>query len=518
MSERHHSIDPLADTGAELDAGTRPLGLLPSAASVVGRTCTLTGADGTATVPSPEDDPLIGRYLAHFLVEERIGQGGMGEVYRAIDTGLDRPVAIKVLPAAIAEDAHRRARFFREARAQARIQHVHVCHIYFIGEHEGRLFYAMEYIDGESLAEMVERVGALPMRRAVEICRMAALGLREAHRHGFTHRDIKPSNLMIDKNGVVKVVDFGLVTDAGRAEAQLVAGSVDDNRGGGLTMAGGILGTPLYMAPEQARGEEVDFRADLYALGATLHHLVTGKPPFAGDSVEDILSQHRSDVRPRVGALTNQRRRYAQLDALCDRLMAKEPDDRFESYDALIAAIDDLTPDRARPAGLWARSFAVGIDTIFVGFGTVALEVLGPWGENHGEIWFGVLAALYVIGCHGAWGRTLGKAMLELEVVPTGVAKLSPGQRRGRLGLGRAVVRYAVEWGPVYLAVLALGAVGLALGGDHPVVEIGGGVVAGLAFLRVPIEGLVAVWSDPHKRASWDRVSRTRVRYRRLTG
>src|SRR5262249_14012598 len=150
--------------------------------------------------------------------------------------------------------------------AQARISHPHVCHIYFIGEQDEQLFFAMEYIDGENLQQRLERERTLPVADAVEICRQAAEGLREAQRHGLTHRDIKPSNPLVDRNGVVKLVDFGLVKSAASRD-------VGETERGAV-----ILGTPLYIAPEQARGEAVDFRADIYALGVTLHHLLAGTP------------------------------------------------------------------------------------------------------------------------------------------------------------------------------------------------------------------------------------------------
>ncbi len=226
-----------------------------------------------------------------------------------------------------------------QARAQARINHPNVCHIYYIGEEEGRIFFAMELIEGESLQERLDRQGRIPAGEAVEYCRQAALGLREAARHGFTHRDIKPSNLMVDRHGHVKVVDFGIVKQAGDAAAT------------GLTVeGGGLIGTPHYMAPEQARGEAIDARADIYALGATLHHLVSGRPPFDGGTPLAVVSRHFSEPRPRL--VTDRPRRYgpAPLDLLLDRMMAKKVEDRFSDYDELLAAMDRLSPATTRPS------------------------------------------------------------------------------------------------------------------------------------------------------------------------
>ncbi|MEO8703156.1 MAG: serine/threonine-protein kinase [Kofleriaceae bacterium] len=295
-------VDPRAVTLASATAG----------AAAASRT--LTDPNRARPVEHAGTD-LIGEHFAHFRIERRIGQGGMGEVYLATDLALDRSVALKVLGREIIDDTTARDRFVREARSQARINHPNICHIYFIGEQFGRLFFAMELVEGENLQQRVDRTGGIPQREAIELVRMAAAGLAEAQKHGFTHRDVKPSNLLLDKHGVLKVADFGLVDTA--ADAM-------------------IVGTPRYMAPEQLRGEIVDFRADMYALGVTLHHLVAGAPPFAGRTMADLVAQHLGDTRPRFAGDS------ALLEALCDRLMAKRPIDRFPSYAELLAALEPL--------------------------------------------------------------------------------------------------------------------------------------------------------------------------------
>src|SRR5262245_53738666 len=303
----------------------------------------------TATAPRsgpathPGSELAAGQQLGHFRIDKPLGAGGMGEVYLATDLALDRPVAIKVLPSAVARDPARRDRLIREARAQARITHPNVGHIYFIGEEAGRLYFAMEYVAGETLAARVA-AGPLPVDDALSVVRSAALGLREAQRHGITHRDIKPSNLMVDGHGMVKVLDFGLA--AGSLEAGAVAS--------GPVAQTSFAGTPLYMAPEQARGEPVDFRADVYALGATLLHLVAGRPPFEADDISVLLSKHASAERPALPRRSGTpRTAIAAIDALCSRMMAPSPADRFASYDDVIRAIELVSVEHARPAGLW---------------------------------------------------------------------------------------------------------------------------------------------------------------------
>lgn len=451
---------------------------------------TVTDAGRTPADSCINDNDLTGRTLAHFRLDALIGRGGMGEVYRATDTALDRVVAIKVLQRAVGENERLRARFFREARAQARLQHAHVCHIYYIGDEDGLLFFAMEHIDGESLQTMLERRGTLPVPEALELCRMAALGLREAQAHGFTHRDIKPSNLMIDRRGVVKVVDFGLVTEAGEP----VTGGL-----GTSTTQTAIVGTPLYMAPEQGRGDAVDFRADVYALGATLHHLVSGKPPFAGATPREVVSQHESAARPLI-QVKKRRRGPSSIDALCDRMMAKDPTARFDSYEDLIGTIERISPEHTRPAGLWVRAFALAIDVLLVRVVLVPLDLLGAgW---MGTVFGAAFLAYELIG-HGVFGRTLGKAALEIEVVPA--------DSDGRLGLRGAAVRVLIQWGPLYLL---FGGTTLIeeLGAAQIVTQVLAVIAMVVCLLVYPLEGALSSMT-PAKRTIWDRLANTRVRY-----
>jgi uncharacterized RDD family membrane protein YckC len=438
--------------------------------------------------------------LAHFRIERRLGKGGMGEVYLATDLALDRPVAVKLIARDVASDPALRQRFLREARAQARIQHPNVCHIYYVGEQDGRLFFAMEYVEGESLQERLDRQGKLPPGEVVELCRQAALGLREAWRHGFTHRDVKPSNLMVDRHGVVKVVDFGLVKHAAGDGATAAASATGVTRDGAA-----FVGTPLYIAPEQAKGDPVDFRADVYALGATMHHLVAGTPPFRGDTTFAIISRHLVEPRPKL-ADAQPRWGPSPLDALCDRMMAKRPGDRFASYDDLLAAMRLASPATSPPAGLWVRGFALLLDMSFVALLMLPLQAI--FGKQRDALLFLGTAAAYQIFFNGRLGRTLGKMALDLEV--------AAAEHAGPPGYARAAKRWAVEWGLPSLGLVGLWAVDVAKAAGAlsegarialavPLVVI---VVAALAG------GAILTALRPDRRAPWDVLAGTVVRYR----
>ena len=188
----------------------------------------------------------------------------------------------------IAHDPEVVARFFREARAQARLRHPNVCQIYFIGDDRGLQFFAMEFLEGPALDEVLAQ-RRLPWAEALDYTLATARGLRAALAHGFIHRDVKPSNLVLDREAGMKILDFGLVKSLnGDAE---------------LTRNGAIIGSPLYMAPEQGRGEDVDHRADIYSLGCALYHMLTGRPPFSGPSPVGVIAMHMTDRPPPIRSL-----------------------------------------------------------------------------------------------------------------------------------------------------------------------------------------------------------------------
>jgi len=237
---------------------------------------------------------MIGTSIAHYRITAKLGEGGMGEVYRATDTKLQRDVAIKVLPAEFTEDKERLARFEREAQLLAQLHHPHIASIFGIEEAEGTRALVMELVEGPTLAERLEK-GPIPLVESLSLARQVAEALEEAHEKGIIHRDLKPQNIKASLEGKVKVLDFGLAkamdpagAASGAASASQLAQSPTLTLG--ATMQGMILGTAAYMSPEQAKGFAVDKRADIWAFGVLLYEMLTGGTLFAGDSVGDTLA------------------------------------------------------------------------------------------------------------------------------------------------------------------------------------------------------------------------------------
>jgi hypothetical protein len=441
--------------------------------------------------PRPEASELVaGMRLGHFQITKKLGAGGMGEVYLANDLALDRPVAIKVLPA---DTSTARDRMVREARAQARVMHKNVAHIYFIGEDSGRLYFAMEYVTGETLADRTVR-GPVPAEEALALIHDAVLGLREAQRSGFTHRDVKPSNLMVDGHGVVKVLDFGLA-----------AGTPEQAEAGGPVAQTTLAGTPLYMAPEQARGEPVDFRADIYALGATLFQLVSGHPPFQGKTAAELRTLHESAERPSIPRGVVARTQSAALDALIARMMAPRPEDRFASYDELLRAIELASTQYTRPAGFWVRSFAHGIDLLLL---ITVIGITRALLVGDGDVPFGLYVipalALYELISIGRWGSTIGTALFELQVADVDTGGRPSWRASFKRMLARLGVLLALGW-----LEMALDALGLDLARNIVRVTYALIVVTWIVHL------LYASLRTSGKRTAWDRFAGTIVRYRR---
>jgi len=260
--------------------------------------------------------------LGAYLVEAKVGEGGMGKVYRCHDPSLKRAVAIKVLHDRYSRDEYYQARFRREAETLASLSHPSIAQIFAIDTTtDDALFIVMEYVEGRSIDDVLRSDGVLAIRTAVALAAEVAEGLRAAFERGVIHRDIKPSNLLLRPDGHVKIVDFGLSKEL-RGDTR------------SITEEGIVLGTPHYLSPEQGRGIAVDERSDIYSLGSTLYHMVTGSPPFEGKSqIAVIVSHVESDPRPPHDIRRDTPR---ELTAVIGRMMARDPANRYATYEELI--------------------------------------------------------------------------------------------------------------------------------------------------------------------------------------
>jgi serine/threonine protein kinase/tetratricopeptide (TPR) repeat protein len=271
--------------------------------------------------------------LGPYQVQEPLGAGGMGEVYRARDTRLERDVAVKVLPEQLAQDASALARFYREVRAIAALSHPNILAIYDVGSEHGLTYAVMELLEGQTLGDRI-RTGLLDWRAAAAIATAIADGLAAAHAKGIIHRDVKPDNVFLTNDGGVKVLDFGLA----RLES---TGSAPPSSGPTLeTQPGLLLGTVAYMAPEQVRGQPADARSDIFALGCVLYEMVTGRRPFSGQTTADTLAAILHEPAP--GLSQSGRARPAELDRLIARCLEKEPARRFQTARDLAGALRGL--------------------------------------------------------------------------------------------------------------------------------------------------------------------------------
>jgi beta-lactam-binding protein with PASTA domain/predicted Ser/Thr protein kinase len=269
-----------------------------------------------------EDSLIDSLFDGRYRIVRKLGAGGMADVYLAEDQELGRRVAIKILNDRHANDEQFIERFRREAKNAAALNHPNIVSIYDRGEAEDTYYIAMEYLDGRSLKELIVGHGPAPVNVAIEYARQILSALRFAHRHGIVHRDIKPHNVLVDREGRVKVTDFGIAR-AGTSQ---------------MTEAGSIVGTAQYLSPEQARGGEVDQRSDLYSLGVVLYELLTGKTPFEGDTPVEIAMKHLSTTPPQPSTLRSDLPH--DLDMVVMRALAKDPEDRYQTADEMEADLE----------------------------------------------------------------------------------------------------------------------------------------------------------------------------------
>lgn len=334
-------------------------------------------------------DKLIGKTISHYNILEKLGHGGMGEVYKAEDTKLKRTVALKFLPPELTLDTGAKKRFIHEAQAASALQDNNICTIHDIDENEdGQLFIIMDCYAGESLKEKISR-GPMKLEEAIDIALQVARGLGKAHEYGMVHRDIKPANVMITGEGVAKILDFGLAKLAGQV---------------GLTKIGTTIGTVTYMSPEQARGEEVDQRTDLWSLGVMLYQMLTGQLPFKGEYEQAVIYSILNDNPPPARSLRPDI--PEKLDNLISRCLEKDPAKRYQTAADLIVDLRYLE-----------KNVGAGIET------TRRLQAMERkriwrmrWG--YGLVFVIILAIVVTPVLHQLRWRTAGPAEKSIAVMP----------------------------------------------------------------------------------------------------
>ncbi len=387
--------------------------------------------------PDPlEDDPYSGTTLGHFKLDRPLGRGGMGTVYRALDTSLQRYVAVKVV-----RDSHlnstseeKVSSMLQEAIAQARINHPNVVTIYYVGRQDNLPFLAMELVSGPTLNERL-KAGPVPYADAIRIGLKVADALRHAHQFGIVHADIKPSNLLLCENHFIKLSDFGLSRMNTNDQA-----------------AGKIAGTPSHLAPEIVQGESVSIHSDMYALGVTLFELLFGRLPFAlvGNSVRERLETHQHAVvefpEPWPKEIP------VEVKGVLEKLLAKSPQERYSNYEGIIKDLSRLLPVNRTPAGLAPRVMAYAADQIMlIAFMTPFVLAVAAMAQVEDLAWVywmipwvGLLSfvppATYLIAIRNGW-RSLGCYLFQLRTVDQHGLVL-----RQDLRLTRELLRCMFSW------------------------------------------------------------------------
>lgn len=411
------AVDLKREAGGQCPACQRRISaaLLQGAA---GDTVSLASLEGSEAATPPDrlgdpEEPMIGHALGHFRIESRLGRGGMGAVYRAVDESLERYVALKVLTGARKSpgDSDHWDQLRQEARAQARVNHPHVVHIYYVGTEGDSPFLAMELVQGPTVAERL-KLGPLPFAEVIEIALQVTSALEHVVRFDLIHGDIKPSNVLLAGPRSAKLSDFGLARRMSRvADANSTLG-----------------GTPNYVAPEVARGEAGDPRSDMYSLGVTLFEMTFGRLPytFADSSIQERLRKHQqSPVEfPTVWP--------AEVPAawrrVLDRLLAKTPDERYRDHAELLAELRRMKPIALPRAGRTVRAMAWGIDLILIlalhglMMGILPLPQFIPFESRLPRelaVYLGGWGAMIAAACYlqAWWGTSPGKKLMQIRVV-----------------------------------------------------------------------------------------------------
>ena len=356
-----------------------------------------------------------GQRLGPFEILSAIGAGGMGEVYKALDTRLDRIVAIKVLPTHLADRSVLRERFEREAKTIASLNHPHICVLHDIGQHNGIDYLVMEYLEGETLAQRLMK-GSLPIQQVLQYAIEIADALDKAHRKGITHRDLKPGNIMLTKTGT-KLLDFGLAKLKQEVAPANVPLSELPTANDSLTAQGSIVGTMQYMAPEQIEAREVDARTDIFAFGAVVYEMATGRRAFEGKTSASVMSKILQVDPPPMSSL--QPMTPQALDRVIKRCLVKEPDERWQSA-------NDLTNELK-----WISEVGSQI-TMAPVTAARAFRSLGPRGLL---LIAGALLLVAVVSCLAVWNLKPSPA----QPITRTVINLPPGQQLAGLDSGPAV-------------------------------------------------------------------------------
>ncbi len=357
------------------------------------------------------DDELVGRTLSHYRIANRLGQGGMGVVYRAVDTRLGRTVALKLLPVERVADPERRRRFVQEAKSASSLNHPNIVTIYDIGAADDLHFIAMEYIAGKTLGECITRKG-VTLSEALKWAVQIADALAAAHAAGIIHRDLKPGNIMLTDKGLVKILDFGVAKLAGPSETTETMATVEVAP---KTIEGCIVGTAAYMSPEQAEGREVDSRSDIFAFGTVLYEMVTGRRPFEGETRMSVLA---AILKVEPVPVTEIAEVPPELERLILRCLRKQPERRMQHMDDLKIALEELReelmsgrldtsssarrrPEPASAAVSGAAAEAAAVQAAHTPTSVAGIPTRRPLVRRIGAAWL-IPAAAIVIGA-GLW-------------------------------------------------------------------------------------------------------------------
>ena len=446
----------------------------------------------TARSPVPLTEVLVpgeitpGTYLHHFRVDRRIAAGGMGAVYLGFDTSLKRPIALKTLRPELARDPSFLARFEREAQSQANLVHPHVVQVYFVGEERGVWFMAMQLVDGGSLQDAVDRQGPLPWNQVATHFLGIAEALVEAGRLGIVHRDLKPANVLLDRYGIAHVADFGLVTGTHAPSDHQALSRSPLASITGVSEVGSVMGTLPYMPPEQLRGEPLDQRADIYGLGATIYHLLTGAPPVKARTPAEALERIQAGIVPVRRARPDVPR---ALSTIVDRCLQPDPGERFQSHTDLAQAVRHAAPQpQVAPAPL-VRVIAGLLDLApALGVYVPTLDPV-PWAM---PVWLALWLGLGVTFL----GASPGQWLMRLRVRTDADGDVPPL---------RAFVRALLQWG----WAAALGLAYSLIRHSAPSLVYGTLGIGGAAWAVLAVVGaLPALLRKP---TLVDRLTRTRV-------